>query len=144
MILAATLLWAVEIVYVKRLMDSFDAQVLATAPMAIGAVLLIAWVLITGKAGQLFSMSGMQWRWVLITGVLLTGYVGTWYAALARAPAVDVTAVLVFGAVITALLGGLAGSVSINVPALLLVAWAAESSPGPRCVPHLLGPRSSA
>ena len=122
MILAATLLWAVEIVYVKRLMESFDAQILATARMALGAVLLIAWVLITGKVHQLLSMSGLQWRWVLLTGVLLTGYVGTWYAALARAQAVDVTAVLVFGAVITALLADTAGSASINAPALLLVA----------------------
>jgi len=122
MILAATLLWSVEIVYVKRLMQSFDAQLLATARMALGAVLLIAWVLVTGKASQLENMSGLQWRWVLLTGALLTGYVGTWYAALARAQAVDVTAVLVFGAVITALLAGTAGSASINGPALLLIA----------------------
>lgn len=122
MILGATLMWAIEIVYVKRLMDSFDARLLATARMALGAVLLIVWVLITGKASQLLHLSGVQWRWVLLTGVLLTGYVATWYAALARAPAIDVTAVLVFGAVITALLAGSAGSASINVPALLLVA----------------------
>jgi len=69
-------------------MESFDSQVLATARMALGAVLLIAWVVITGKVHQLLSMSGLQWRWVLLTGVLLTGYVGTWYAALARAQAV--------------------------------------------------------
>lgn len=138
-ILAATLLWAIEIVYVKRLMDTLDPQLLATARMALGAVLLIAWVLVTGKAGQLLHMSGLQWRWVLLTGVLLTGYVGTWYAALARAPAVDVTAVLVFGAVITALLGGAAGSVPINVPALLLltagaavIAWTALRAPAAR------------
>ena len=140
MILAATLLWAVEIVYVKRLMDTFDPQLLATARMALGAVLLIAWVLDHRQGqGNCCSMSGLQWRWVLLTGVLLTGYVGTWYAALARAQAVDVTAVLVFGAVITALLGGAAGSVSINVPALLLVAagcgviaWTALRAPAAR------------
>jgi drug/metabolite transporter (DMT)-like permease len=136
MILAATLMWAVEIVYVKRLMESFDPQVLATARMALGAVLLIIWVLITGKGHALLSLSGLQWRWVLLTGVLLTGYVGTWYAALARAQAIDVTAVLVFGAVITAVLAGTAGSASINAPALLLVAagsatitWAALRAP---------------
>jgi drug/metabolite transporter (DMT)-like permease len=139
MILAATLLWAVEIVYVKRLMQSFDPQLLATARMALGAVLLIGWVLISGKAHQLLSISGLQWRWVLLTGVLLTGYVGTWYAALARAQAIDVTAMLVFGAIITALLASSAGSASINVPALLLVAagcaimaWSALRSPSVR------------
>jgi len=39
-----------------------------------------------------------------VTGVILAGYVAIWFAALSRAPAVDVTAVLVIGAVITALL----------------------------------------
>jgi hypothetical protein len=34
--------------------------------------------------------------------LVLFGYVATWYAGLARAQAIDVTAVLVFGAVITA------------------------------------------
>ena len=35
---------------------------------------------------------------------MLTAFVATWYAALSRAQAVDVAAVLVFGGVITALL----------------------------------------
>jgi drug/metabolite transporter (DMT)-like permease len=39
---------------------------------------------------------------VLVTGVLLACYVGTWFAALARAQAVDVTAVLVLAAPVTA------------------------------------------
>ena len=53
--------------------------------------------------------SGSQWSWVLLTGLLLAGYVATWFAALARAQAVDVTAVLVFGAVVTALLSRCGG-----------------------------------
>ena len=39
---------------------------------------------------------------MLLTGVILAGYVATWFAALARAQAVDVTAVLVLAALITA------------------------------------------
>jgi hypothetical protein len=42
--------------------------------------------------------------WILITGLTLSCYVATWFAALARAQAVDVTAVLVGGAIITVLL----------------------------------------
>ena len=62
--------------YVKRLMESFDPSSSQRRPDGLGAVLLIAWVLVTGKVGQLLSLSGLQWRWVLLTGVLLTGYVG--------------------------------------------------------------------
>jgi drug/metabolite transporter (DMT)-like permease len=42
--------------------------------------------------------------WVAVTGVLLAGYVGTWMAALRRAPATEVTSILVLGAIITAAL----------------------------------------
>jgi drug/metabolite transporter (DMT)-like permease len=58
----------------------------------------------SGQAGALAGLGDRQWAWALATGAILTVYVATWYAALARAPALDVTAVLVLGAVVTALL----------------------------------------
>jgi drug/metabolite transporter (DMT)-like permease len=123
MILGATLLWAVEVVYVRWLLgqELFDSRVLAAARMGLGTVLLLVWLALTGKFQALTTLSTGQWRWVALTGVLLFGYVGSWYAALARAQAVDVTAVLVFGAVITALLAGTAGSSPISVPGVLLI-----------------------
>lgn len=123
MILGATLLWAVEVVYVRWLLhqELFDSHVLAAARMGLGTVLLLAWLAITGKLSALSVLTSEQWRWIALTGTLLFGYVGTWYAALARAQAVDVTAVLVFGAVITALLAGTAGSSPISVPGVLLI-----------------------
>jgi drug/metabolite transporter (DMT)-like permease len=122
MILAATLLWAVEVVYVKRIVDWIAPQRLAAARMALGAVLLVGWVAVNGDLGQLGSFDAVQWKWVALSGLLLTAYVGTWYAALGRAPAVDVTAVLVFGAVVTALLARIADGTSVSVPGTLLVA----------------------
>jgi drug/metabolite transporter (DMT)-like permease len=117
MILAATLLWAVEVVYVKRLLGSYASPALAAARMGLGTVLLLGWLAVTGRLGQLGSLDAGQWRWILLTGLLLTAYVATWYAALACAQAVDVTAVLVFGAVVTAVLSG----APVNLPATLLV-----------------------
>jgi drug/metabolite transporter (DMT)-like permease len=122
MILAATLLWSVEVVYVKHLMSALTPRTLAAARMGIGTALLVGWVVVSGKAGQLTGLDAEQWRWVLLTGLLLTAYVATWYAALARAQAVDVTAVLVFGAVITALLSGAADGTPISVIGTTLVA----------------------
>jgi len=122
MILAATLLWAVEVVYVKHLLASLDPRTLAVARMGLGTALLVAWVVISGKAGALATLDAAQWKWVVLTGLLLTTYVATWYAALARAQAIDVTAVLVFGAVITALLSGAADGTPINVTGTILVA----------------------
>jgi uncharacterized membrane protein len=121
MILAATLLWSVEVVYVKHLLATLDARTLAVARVGIGTVLLVGWVAVSGKAGQLSALDAEQWRWVLLTGLLLTAYVATWYSALARAQAVDVTAVLVFGAVITALLSGAADGTRVNLTGTILV-----------------------
>jgi hypothetical protein len=59
---------------------------------------------------------------VILTGLLLTAYVATWYAALARAQAVDVTAVLVFGAVVTAFISRAADGVPVDVVGTTLVA----------------------
>jgi drug/metabolite transporter (DMT)-like permease len=63
--------------------------------------------------------------WVLVTDVILAGYVATWFAALSRAPALDVTAVLVIGAVITALLAAAVNgkplAPQLGWPALVLV-----------------------
>jgi drug/metabolite transporter (DMT)-like permease len=121
MILGATLLWSVEIVYVKRLLDTYDSHLLAAVRMGLGTVLLLIWLALTGKLHALTALTAEQWRWVALTGVLLTGYVGTWYGALARAQAIDVTAVLVFGVVITALLAGTADSAPVSVPGVLLI-----------------------
>ncbi|HET7761636.1 MAG TPA: DMT family transporter [Phycicoccus sp.] len=105
MILAATLLWAVEVVLAKWLLRGVSSWTVGVARMGMGSVALVAWLAVTGRLGGLLSLTGEQVGWALLTGVLLAGYVGTWFAALARAQAVDVTAVLVLAAPVTALLG---------------------------------------
>ena len=85
--------------------------------------------------GRLTGLDVEQWRWILLTGLLLTVYVATWYAALARAQAVDVTAVLVFGAVVTALLAGAADGAQVSAVGTLLVAAGAGLAAVPRASP---------
>jgi drug/metabolite transporter (DMT)-like permease len=136
MILAATLLWSVEIVFVKYLLPSIPPSVLAAARMALGTVLLLCWLALTGKLDDLAGLSAQQWQWALLTGLVLTGYVATWFAALARAQAIDVTAVLVFGALVTAILSGVVDGAAIGVGGSILIAvgsgviaWAALRPP---------------
>ena len=104
MVLGATLLWAGEVIIVKKLLADLSSWTVGLTRMGIGSVVLVAWTLLRGDGGALMALTGNQWMWVMVTGVILAGYVSTWFAALSRAPAVDVTAVLVIGAVITALL----------------------------------------
>jgi drug/metabolite transporter (DMT)-like permease len=121
MILAATLLWAVEVVWVKKLAGPLSPRLLAAARMGIGTALLLAWIAVSGRMGALTGLDREQWKWIVLTGLLLAAYVATWYAALARAQAVDVTAVLVFGAVITALLTELVDGATVSTLGIGLV-----------------------
>ena len=113
MVLGATLLWAVEVVIAKWLLAELSSWTIALTRMGVGSAVLIAWTAVSGRIGAVMHLTAAQWGWVLLTGVLLAGYVGTWFAALARAQAIDVTAVLVFGAVITSALASVVSGASL-------------------------------
>ncbi len=139
MIAAATLLWAVEVVLARRLLKSVPSQVVGAGRLGIGLIVLFGYLIISGKFGSIALLSAAQWTWALGTGLLLSAYVATWFAALKRAPASLVTAILVVGAPITAVLQALqkgvlpgapvlAGQMLIGVAAVLLVVYAVRSA----------------
>jgi len=123
MILAATLLWAVETVIARKLLAGLglSALTVATARMAGGAVILACYTLAT-RWNALTATGWHQWSWAVATGLILAAYVAVWYSALARAGAIDVTALLVPGAIITALLQTGSKALVPQWPGLLLVA----------------------
>ncbi|HET9732374.1 MAG TPA: EamA family transporter [Acidimicrobiales bacterium] len=125
LVLAATLLWSLEVVVAKRLLTGMTPGAVGLVRMGAGAGVLLAYLAVTHRLGQLLALNGTQLRWALATGVLLAGYVATWMAALARARAIDVTSVLVVSAVITSALNALAGRGSLAPQAvgLTLVAF---------------------
>jgi hypothetical protein len=99
----------------------------------------VAYLAVAGKLGSIAALSAGQWAWAMGTGLLLSGYVATWFAALKRAPASVVTSILVLGAPITAGLQAiqagalpaapvLAGQLLIVLAALGLIAWAGRRS----------------
>ncbi|MGD2060262.1 MAG: DMT family transporter [Acidimicrobiia bacterium] len=104
MVLGATLLWSVEVIVAKRVLTRTPASTVALARMGGGSVILVAWALIRGGGLDWSALTGSHVIWAVVAGAFLSGYVLTWLAALSLAPAVDVTAVLVGGALITALL----------------------------------------
>lgn len=101
LILGATLFWAAETILVKRLLGSIPSKVMAVLRMGIGLVVLAGYLALTGNLGVVAGLGATQWAWVVLTGLVLAGYVGTWFAALKRAPASVVASVLVLGAVVT-------------------------------------------
>jgi len=122
MILAATGLWSIEVIVDKRLLKQVRPADLAVARMGGGALLLVVYGLATGAAVPWATVTAVQWGWIALTGTTLAAYVGTWLVALSRAPAIDVTAILVFGAVITIVLSQGAAVVAPAVlPGLVLI-----------------------
>jgi drug/metabolite transporter (DMT)-like permease len=107
LILGATWLWAVEVVVAKRLLAGVSVRLAAAARMTVGALVIAGWLAANGRLGAVAGFGAEGWLFIAATTVLLFGYVVTWYAALRRAPATNVSAILVGGAVVTATLGAI-------------------------------------
>lgn len=124
LVLASSVLWAVEVVAIRRLLRGFAPALVAVVRIVGGAATLLVYLAATGQLGSLAELDATQWSWAVGTGLLLAGYVGTWVCALARARAVDVTSILVGGAVVTWLLQVAAGTTAVTRQAtgLILVA----------------------
>ena len=119
MIAAATLFWAVEVIVARRLLlRNVPSPVLGAARLGIGLIVLVGYLAVSGRLGIVAALSATQWLWALGTGILLAAYVGTWLAALRRAPASIVASVLVLGAPITAVIQSLANGVVPAPPVL--------------------------
>jgi drug/metabolite transporter (DMT)-like permease len=112
LIAAATLLWSVEVVVARRLLRGGEVPsiVAGAGRLGFGLLVLVGFVALTGRLGAVAQLSAEAWAWIVVTGLLLGGYVASWYAALQRAPATVVTAVLVLGAVLTASLSAVGGA----------------------------------
>jgi drug/metabolite transporter (DMT)-like permease len=128
LVLAATLLWAVEVIIAKRLLREFAPHTVAVARLGLGVLVLLAWVAVSGRWSALAGLSAAGWRWAALTGLILAAYVATWFTALAQGAAIDVTAILVAGAVVTGVLNAAVKGVALpaaNVGALAALAFGA-------------------
>lgn len=128
LIVAATALWSVEVILAKRLLVGVASLTVGAARLGIGSLLLVGWLAATGRVDDLLGLASWQWGWAVLTGGLLAVYVATWFAALARAQAVDVTAALVAGALVTTALDALVRGVAVGAQGLGLLLVAAGAA----------------
>lgn len=106
LILAATILWAIETVIAKKVLKGVDPDIVVAARMVIGAAILMVAAIFTAPAafGNILTLSVVQTLFVVATVVFLLGYVMSWYRALKFAPAIVVTSVLVSSTLVTNIL----------------------------------------
>ena len=123
-ILAATLLWSVETIIVKKALSDFDPMILAFGRMGIGSALLLLTAHFTSPAGlgAVASLTVTQWSLTALTALSLFAYVTSWYGALAKAEAITVMALLVPATLITNLLSAAFLTHTLSYPAIIQMA----------------------
>jgi drug/metabolite transporter (DMT)-like permease len=117
MILAATILWAVENILAKKVLSSVSPNIVTAFRMGIGSLILMAATLVT--VPQVLSKSllldSSQVFWILLTVLSLLAYTVTWYRALKNSSAITVTSVLVSSTLITNVLSAIFITHSWNI-----------------------------
>lgn len=104
LILAATLIWAIENILAKILLKRLKSEIVVFGRMFFGSIFLIFYLIFTHKIGLISSISSIGWIWVAIVSAILFGYVVFWYAALKYAPVSLVTSILVLASPLTSIL----------------------------------------
>ena len=107
MILAATLLWAIENIIAKITLKRVAADVVVGARMILGSLILLVAVVGSGKLELIFKLNSTQWLMTLASIGLLAGYVMTWYRALKLAPVTLGATTLTLATIITNILSGI-------------------------------------
>ncbi len=107
LVLLATLLWSIEYIFAKKLLKDLKAETVVWGRMFLGALALLIFIAITGRADKIYTLNIAQAGWIGISSILLFGYVSIWYKALKYESASVVTCFLVPASLITTLLNSL-------------------------------------
>lgn len=107
LILTATILWAVENVVAKITLKDIDFMVVAWGRMFFGSLILVGFLAWTNNTSGLLAIDFSQFLWLALVGLLLTGYVITWYSALQKLPLTIISSFLVLASPITTMLNNL-------------------------------------
>jgi len=104
LVLIATLLWAVENIISKYTLKELPSRIVIWGRMFFGSIFILLFLAITGQISLMENLNINQISWVLITSIILFGYVMTWYSGLKYVPVSLATTILLLGAPITTLL----------------------------------------
>jgi drug/metabolite transporter (DMT)-like permease len=89
----STALFAAGVILAKYLLRELSTLTVMTAKMSIGSLFLFIYLGATGRLGAIATLSGQQWRFVLLTGLILLAFTVTAFLALRFASATVATAI---------------------------------------------------
>ena len=115
LILASTVLFAIDFVIAKHLLKGLSTLMVMTARMSLGTAMLFVYLAVIGHLGQIGHLKTTQIQFVLVTGLILLAFVVCTFTAIRHA---SVSAVLAIGAaspIITTLLQvGITGKIRLT------------------------------
>lgn len=94
LILASTLLFAIDFVIAKHLLGRLSTLAVMTAKLSLGSLMLLAYTAATGRLRLIAHLTGAQWRITLIVGLILLAFTVATFVAIRL---VSVTAVIAIG-----------------------------------------------
>lgn len=109
LVLLSTFLFAGGVVLAKRLLAELSTLTVMVAKMSFGSLLLLAYLLFSGKLDAITRLSLDQWAFVLLTGFILLAFTVTAFLALRYTSATVATAIPTASPIITTLLVALTG-----------------------------------
>jgi len=109
LIFIATLFWAIENIISKYALKDLSAKIVGWGRMFFGSLFILIFLLATRQLPLIGGLSLKQINWIMITAVLLLGYVLTWYNGLKHIPVSEAATILTLGAPITSFLNLVAG-----------------------------------
>ena len=113
LVFIATLFWAAENVISKDALNDLPPRIVMWGRMFFGSFFILIFL---AYSQQLPLLTGLNWQqagWSMLTGVLLLGYVMTWYTGLKYIKVSEAAIILMLGSPITTCLNALsAGAVS--------------------------------
>ena len=105
LILAAAILWAFEIALSKKLLAHLSGFTIAWGRMFFGAIFIFLFLLARNKGLAFnFAYSPWQYFWIILSAIILFGYVATFYNGLKYVSAFTAAAIMTIAAPLTALL----------------------------------------
>jgi len=104
LVLAATLCWAVENTISKYALRTLSPRVVAFGRMGIGSFFILLFLIFSGNIQAVSQLTSLHFQWILISSIILFGYVTTWYIGLKYINVSTATIILLLGSPITSLL----------------------------------------
>jgi len=106
LVLSATILWGIENTIAKKvLIQGENNFVVSFSRMFFGALILFAVIILTNKFNLLFELNFEQWLRIIVSTVILFGYILTYYWGLKYINLSKAATILIIAPVITLILG---------------------------------------